>query len=88
MLFIVGTGTPASCCSIWKRRTSSAVAVWGERPIRLPFWLEPGALRIDHTDMGDGCFAFTLSLHHRLLGELIHQLGHFHDQPVKKEDQL
>jgi hypothetical protein len=32
MLFIVGTGTPASRCSIWKRRRSSAVAVSGERP--------------------------------------------------------
>jgi hypothetical protein len=60
----------------------------GQRHLRLPFWLEPGALQIDHTDMGHGCFAFTLSLRHRLLGELIHQLGHFHDQPVKKEDQL
>jgi hypothetical protein len=31
MLFIVGTGTPASRCSTWKRRRSSAVAVSGER---------------------------------------------------------
>ena len=27
MLFMVGVGTPPSRCSIWKRRTSSAVAV-------------------------------------------------------------
>jgi hypothetical protein len=32
MLFIVGTGTPSSCCSIWNRRRSSAVAVSGECP--------------------------------------------------------
>ena len=32
MLFIVGAGTPASCCSNWNCRTSSALAVWGERP--------------------------------------------------------
>lgn len=32
MLFIVGTGTPSACCSIWNRRRSSAVAVSGERP--------------------------------------------------------
>ncbi|MER8476003.1 hypothetical protein [Mesorhizobium sp. M1163] len=25
MLFIVGTGTPSSCCSIWNRRRSSVV---------------------------------------------------------------
>jgi hypothetical protein len=31
MLFMVGVGTPASRCSIWKRRPSSAVAVSGER---------------------------------------------------------
>ena len=60
----------------------------GQRHLRLPFWLEPGALQIDHTDIGHGSFAFTLSLRHRLLGELIHQLGHFHDQPAKKADQL
>src|SRR3546814_13268369 len=28
MLFIVGAGTPACCCSIWNCRTSSALAVW------------------------------------------------------------
>jgi hypothetical protein len=32
MLFMVGVGTPASCCSIWNRRTSSTVAMAGERP--------------------------------------------------------
>ena len=32
MAFMVGTGTPRSHCSTWKRRTSSAVAVSGERP--------------------------------------------------------
>ena len=32
MLFIVGTGTPSFCCSIWNRRRSSAVAVSGDRP--------------------------------------------------------
>jgi hypothetical protein len=31
MLFMVGVGTPALHCSIWNRRTSSAVAVSGER---------------------------------------------------------
>ncbi|WP_214476119.1 hypothetical protein [Mesorhizobium sp. dw_380] len=31
MLFIVGTGTPSSCCSIWNRHRSSVVAVSGER---------------------------------------------------------
>jgi hypothetical protein len=35
MLFTVGVGMPVSRCSIWNRRTSSAVAVSGERP-RMP----------------------------------------------------
>jgi hypothetical protein len=34
-LFMVGVGPPASRCSIWNRRTSSAVAVSGERPKNL-----------------------------------------------------
>lgn len=53
----------------------------GRLRLRLPRWLAPGALTIDHEDMGEGRFAFILTLHHRLLGELIHQVGHFRDQP-------
>ena len=59
----------------------------GPRRLRLPALLEPGHLTIDHTDLGQGRFAFTLTLRHRLLGELIHQVGHFHDQPAAKGDQ-
>ncbi|MBS0482774.1 MAG: DUF4166 domain-containing protein [Proteobacteria bacterium] len=47
---------------------------------RLPGWLSPGLLRVDHLDRGDGLFAFVLDLRHRLFGELIHQRGEFHDQ--------
>jgi len=50
--------------------------------VRLPDWLSPGALRIDHQDAGGGRFAFTLSLHHAVLGELIHQVGRFRDRPA------
>jgi hypothetical protein len=49
--------------------------------LRLPRWIAPGALTIDHEDLGEGRFAFTLSLRHRLLGEIIRQVGHFRDQP-------
>lgn len=48
--------------------------------LRLPRWLAPGALRIDHIDHGEGRFAFILDLRHPLLGELIHQHGEFGDQ--------
>ncbi|MEE4451519.1 DUF4166 domain-containing protein [Novosphingobium resinovorum] len=54
--------------------------------LRLPRWLAPGALSIDHQDRGEGAFAFTLSLRHRLLGEIIRQVGHFHDQPALREE--
>lgn len=49
--------------------------------LRLPRWLEPGALRIDHVDRSLGAFDFILSLRHRRLGELIRQVGHFQDPP-------
>jgi hypothetical protein len=48
--------------------------------LRLPRWTAPGALRIEHVDRGEGRFDFVLTLRHRLLGELIHQIGHFRDQ--------
>lgn len=48
--------------------------------LRLPAWLAPGALTIDHADRGAGMFTFTLTLRHRLLGTLIRQVGLFHDQ--------
>jgi len=54
----------------------------GSHRVRLPAFLAPGRLTIDHTDLGHGSFAFTLALRHRLLGDLIHQIGHFHDQPA------
>jgi hypothetical protein len=54
---------------------------FGNRRLRLPRWLTPGALRIDHLDLGAGKFRFVLDLRHRLLGELIHQVGEFADQP-------
>lgn len=56
------------------------IALRGRR-LQLPRWLAPGALQIDHEDLGEGRFAFILSLRHRLLGEIIHQVGHFRDQP-------
>jgi hypothetical protein len=53
--------------------------------LRLPRWIAPGRLTIDHEDKGEGRFAFTLTLRHRLLGELIRQVGQFRDQPQKEQ---
>ncbi|WP_292970035.1 DUF4166 domain-containing protein [Novosphingobium sp.] len=52
----------------------------GKLRFRLPRWLAPGQLTIDHIDHHHGAFAFVLDLRHPLLGELIHQHGEFHDQ--------
>ncbi len=52
----------------------------GQRRLRLPRWLAPGQLTIEHIDHGDASFAFVLDLRHRWLGELIHQNGEFRDQ--------
>lgn len=57
----------------------------GGRRARLPRWLAPGRLTIDHDDRGAGCFAFTLSLVHPLFGELIRQVGLFADQPCQED---
>ena len=53
---------------------------WAWLRLRLPHWLAPGALRIEHIDHGGGKFDFVLDLAHPLLGELIHQHGAFCDQ--------
>lgn len=51
--------------------------------LRLPRWLVPGTLAIEHRDIGCGQFLFTLHLEHRLLGTLMHQTGLFRDaQPM------
>ena len=52
---------------------------WGQRRIRLPRMFSPGALVIGHHDLGEGQFAFTLVLRHRLFGQLIAQDAVFHD---------
>ncbi len=49
------------------------------RRFRLPRFLSPGALVIGHHDLGEGRFAFTLSLKNRVFGEMIAQDAVFHD---------
>ena len=45
----------------------------------LPAWLGPGRTRVEHHDLGHGCFLFSLFLDHRLLGRLIEQHALFRD---------
>lgn len=49
------------------------------RKIRLPAWLQPGALTIAHQDLDHARFLFSLTLTSRLFGEMIHQGAIFHD---------
>lgn len=56
----------------------------GSIRLRLPAWLGPGRLTIEHADLGGGAFTFTLTLRHRLLGLLMRQHSRFTDQPQPK----
>jgi hypothetical protein len=50
------------------------------RRLRLPAWLSPGQLHIDHEDRGYGRFRFELTLRHPLFGVLMRQQSIFADQ--------
>lgn len=45
----------------------------------MPTLLSPGTCRVEHRDLGDGRFRFTLSMTHPFLGETFHQTGVFAD---------
>jgi hypothetical protein len=53
--------------------------------IRLPVWLPPGITHVQHIDLGDGTFRFTLSVQHRWLGQVFWQSGRFRDPQVPGE---
>ena len=50
--------------------------------IYLPALLCPGRLRVGHEDLGAGRFRFTLSLKHRLMGQMIKQTILFKDPEI------
>ncbi len=47
--------------------------------LRIPAWLSPGALRVAHTELGDGRFVFTLDIVHPRFGALIRQAAMFQE---------
>ncbi len=55
------------------------VKMFGKQ-IPLPRWMCPGDMLLQHEDMGEGEFVFTLSLIHPVFGELIYQRATFRDQ--------
>ena len=54
------------------------LALWGRR-LPLPRWMGPGRTVVEHHDLGNGCFIFSLSLTHPLFGPLVEQHALFHD---------
>jgi hypothetical protein len=46
---------------------------------RIPGWLTPGEIEVMHREERDGRFSFTLTVRHRLFGEIIRQIAFFRD---------
>jgi hypothetical protein len=46
---------------------------------RLPRWLSPGVLRVEHRELSNDRFQFNLQLEHPRLGELIYQSMEFRE---------
>ncbi|HEY4644889.1 MAG TPA: DUF4166 domain-containing protein [Steroidobacteraceae bacterium] len=49
--------------------------------LRVPSMLSPGRLEVVHREERDGCFSFTLTIHHPLFGEVVRQAAFFKDGP-------
>ena len=45
--------------------------------LRLPRFLSPGVTHVEHVDLGQGWFRFTLSVEHPWFGEMFFQTGRF-----------
>lgn len=50
---------------------------FGPWKIRLPLWLSPGTTHVEHTDEANGWFRFTMTVTHRVFGEVFYQTGRF-----------
>lgn len=48
------------------------------RRIALPRWLSPGTTHVEHADLANGWFRFTMTVTHPIFGELFFQTGCFH----------
>lgn len=55
----------------------------GALTLRLPDWLSPGRCRVEHRDLGEGRFRFTLTMTHPRWGITFEQTGEFID-PVEE----
>ena len=48
--------------------------------LRIPRWMEPGALEVTHSDDGGQSFTFGLTLRHPLFGQLVRQVGLYREE--------
>ena len=55
----------------------------GAIQLRLPDWLSPGCCRVEHRDLGEGRFRFTLTMTHPRWGLTFQQVGEFVD-PIEE----
>ena len=55
----------------------------GPLQLHLPDWLSPGRCRVEHRDLGNGRFRFTLTMTHARWGLTFEQTGEF-DDPVEE----
>ena len=60
-------------------RSRSFHLALGRWRIPVPAWLTPGVCRVEHRDLGDGRFRFTLEMRHPWWGRTFHQAGVFDD---------
>jgi hypothetical protein len=51
----------------------------GKYRLRIPRWLEPGALTVTHRAIDEEQFEFVLEIVHPVFGQLVHQLAVFRD---------
>ncbi len=52
---------------------------WGRLAVRIPKWLTPGDIVVEHREERQGRFSFTLSVLHPWFGRILHQVAFFRD---------
>lgn len=53
------------------------VPVIGRLRLPIPDWLAPGTTHVEHMDLANGWFRFSMTVTHPVFGELFHQSGDF-----------
>jgi hypothetical protein len=51
----------------------------GRLTVRIPAWLTPGEIVVQHREERQGQFSFTLSVVHPWFGRILHQVAFFRD---------